>query len=186
MRNSRRQAAVLLAILVLLAGGIFFLLTRKPDGNRPSARLARPWSPHAIQTTFAGLRVEQIDNSNAAIVFLYDLNNRSDSDYQLLKGPDVIVMRRLKSSGTLSSEKPVALRGSAFLPAKNRARISLQVNESFAWPARAGATSEGRFRQLIAKEVTDLGGFVIFNQFHRVQIDLPGSWPFSETEAAPR
>jgi hypothetical protein len=149
----------------------------KPEGT---------WNPRAVQTSYAGLRVREIDPSNAAVVFLYDLDNKSQNDYQLAKGSDVVVMSRLKSSKTFSSEKRVTLSDSAFVPANNRTRIALEVNEPFSWPSRMDAASEGRFRDLVAQEVSDLDGFVIFDQAHRFQIDLPGSWPAMEAARARR
>ena len=179
-RNSFWQKVGVAALLaVLLLGVLLWFMGRFPQ-SEISAKSAAPWNPRALQTTYAGVRVREIDASNAAVVFLYDLDNRSQSDYQLVKGPDVMVMSRLKSSGTLSSEKPVTLSGSVFVPVNNRTRIALEIAEAFSWPARMDASSEARFRELIAQETADVDGFVIFDQAHRYQIGLPGSWPAAQ------
>lgn len=135
MKSYRHRVARILAVILfmLVAGGTAFVVASKIAPPAPSASLGGSWNPQAIQTTFAGFRVEQIDSSNAAVVFFYDLDNRSNNDYQLSNGPQVVVMRRLKSSGALSSERPVVLTAFAFLPAKKRSRISLQVTEPFGW-----------------------------------------------------
>ena len=188
MKSHHHRVVGILTVIVfmLVAGGTAFVLANKIQQSRPSASLAESWNSQAIQTAFAGFRVEQIDSSSAAVVFLYDLNNRSSDDYQITNGPPVVVMRRLKPYGTLSSERAVALTASAFLPAKNRSRISLRVTEPFSWPARMDTSAENHFRGLVAEEVADLEGFVIFDESHRLEIDLPGSWPAGKaTPASP-
>ena len=158
-----------LLMFVWIAGGL-------PQA-RSLAASATPWSAHAIESTFAGVRVREIDASKSEVVFLYDLDNKTDTDYQLAKGPMVVIMSRLKSSGSLSSEKQVTLASSAFVPAKNRTRIELGITRAFNWPAHVDAASEMRIRQLVADEVADLAGFVLFDQGTRYQIELPGAWP---------
>lgn len=185
VKSSWGHKAGVVAILLGLVGAINFMVACAPR-QPASADAVAPWNPGAMQTSYAGVRVEQIDASNAAIVFLYDVDNRSGSDYQLIKGPGVVIMSRLKSSGALSSEKPVNLDASAFVPMRNRTRIALEITEPFNWPTRIDTTSENRFRQLLAQEVADLEGFVIFDQSHRYQIDLPGAWPAMEEKPESR
>ncbi len=73
--------------------------------------------------------------------FSYDLDNNTDADYRFAKGAGTVVMTRLKSNGSLSSEAPIELNNSVFLPARNRTRIALQVTRPFNWPTRpAGGT----------------------------------------------
>jgi hypothetical protein len=144
---------------------------------RTFAQAAAPWNSHAVEGAFAGVRVREIDASNSAVIFLYDLNNKTDADYQLTKGPSVMIMSRLKSTGSLSSEKPVTLSDSAFVPSKNRTRISVEIKQPFPWPGRMDSRSEDRIRRLVADEVGDIQGFVLFDGSTRYQIDLPGGWP---------
>jgi hypothetical protein len=181
--NSLQKASTL-ALLLITAGITVFVVTHDASQRSSTTSPVVTWNPTAIQTTYAGVRVQQIDPSNAAIVFFYDVDNKTDSDYQLSKGPDVVVMSKLKSSGALSAEKPVALTASAFVPTKKRTRVAVEVAKPFSWPSRMDASAEDRLRQLVAQEITDLDGFVIFDQSHRYEIDLPGSWPTGENKAA--
>jgi hypothetical protein len=170
---------VFLALLILLMG--------RSQRSEISAKPAAPWNSRAVEGAYAGVRVREIDASSAAVVFLYDLDNQSGSDYELTKGPGVVVMSRLKSAGSFSSEKAVNLSASAFVPANSRTRIALEIKEPFNWPPPADASSEVRFRQLVAQEVADLDGFALFDEAHRYQIDLPGSWPAVEpAQTSPR
>lgn len=169
------SAFIFLLLLVAMTGRF----ARKTASVDP----LRSWNSRAIASTFAGVRVREIDPTDAAVVFLYDLDNRTNTDYQLRKGPTV-VMTRLRSSGSLSSEKLVALSSSVFVPAKNRTRIALEVLRHFGWSSRMDAASEDRIRDLVAGELVDVGGFVLFDEEARFQIDLPGGWPEVQQESA--
>lgn len=158
-----------LCLLVLVVTTGRFKRTQAP------AKPSTLWNSRAIESTFAGVRVREIDPANSAVMFLYDIDNRTDTDFQLTKGP-TLVMTRLKSSGSLSSEKEVALNSSAFVPAKNRTRIALEMTRPFGWPSHMDAASQDRIRQLVAGEVADIKGFVLFDETARYQIDLPGGW----------
>lgn len=183
---ARMKALRKIGFLGVCAVG-FLLVLVSIAGTLPQARSlaspAPPWNSHAIEGTFAGVAVREIDPSQSELVFLYDLDNKTDNDYQLAKGPAVVVMSRLKSSGSLRSENQVTLASSAFVPARNRTRIELGIMRAFAWPARMDAPSQTRIRQLVAGELADLDGFVLFDQRTRYQIELPGTWP--EIEKAP-
>ena len=76
-----------------------------------------------------------------------------------------------------------------FLPARNRTRIALQVTRPFNWPSGLPATQIGpvnqvKFRQLVADEVANLSGFVMFDTATHFQIELPGGWQELQTSAS--
>jgi hypothetical protein len=155
----------LVLILVRFAGARFF------------ADRASGWNSRAIEGTLAGVRVREVDPGHAAVVFLYDLDNRTDTDYRLSSGPNVVIMSRLQPNGSFSSEQQVSLDSAAFVPAKNRTRISLEVNHPFDWPAQKDAAAERQLRQFVADQVSGLQGFVLFDQATRYQIELATSSP---------
>jgi len=130
------------------------------------------------------VRVREVDTTHAAVVFLYDLDNRTDSDYRLTKGPDVVVMSRLKTTDSLSSDEPADIESSAFLPAGNRARVAIEVLQPFAWPSQKDAAADRNFRDLVAGRVADLRAFVIFDQAARYQIELPAVLPELQQSSA--
>jgi len=167
--------AVALALFVILAG------PRVARSNPPSEQPS-PWNSHAIRSSLAAIRVQEVDSTHAAVVFLYDLENTTDRDYRLIKGPNIVIMSRLKSSGTLSGEEPIALNSTAFIPAQNRTRIALEVSHLFSWPGQKTAYAERTFNQLVTGDVADVAGFVLFDQTNRYEIDFPASWP--EAQAA--
>ena len=88
-----------------------------------------------------------------------------------------MVMTRLKSSGSVSSEEPVELDNSVFLPARNRTRIEVEVTRNFNWPTglpgtQIGPVNQEKFRGLVAQEVANLSGFVLFDQAEHFCVSL--------------
>jgi len=159
---------VLAILLVVLAG---------PQRPAPSETQASPWNSTAIGSTLAGVRVQEVDPTHAALMLFYDLDNRTDSDYRLASGPNLVVMSRMEPDGTLSSDREPVVTATAFVPARTRVRIALEMDHTFNWPAQKDAAAEGALREFVADEVAGLGGFVLFDQTARYQIELPAASP---------
>ena len=140
-----------------------------------SAAEATPWNSKAIGATLAGIQVKEVDSAHAAVVFFYDLDNKTDRDYRLANGPGVVIMSRLRSNSSLVSNDQTSPSSAAFVPARDRTRIALAVARPFDWPAHRDAVAEGEFRQLAASQVAGLAGFVLFDQADRYQIELPAA-----------
>src|ERR1700729_2968608 len=180
--------SLVVACLLVL---VVFVLPRTPP-NEPvqtPAAVAPVWNSSAIQSSFAGVQVKEVDATHAALIFSYDLDNNTDTDYRLAKGPATVVMTRLKSSGSVSSEEPVELSTSIFLPARNRTHISLEVARNFNWPtglpeAQIGPVNQDKFRALVSQEVANLSGFVLFDQATHFQIELPSGWQELQSRVA--
>jgi hypothetical protein len=160
------------AFLLLLT----FLVARFAP-HTASAKRTLPWNSQAIEGTPAGIRVQEIDPTHAAVIFFYDLANKTDNDYHLAKGPNIVVMSRLKPGGTLSADEPITLDSAAFVPARNRTRIALKVSHLFNWPGQSGAYAERQFNQLVTGDTNGVAGFVLFDQTNRYEIDFPAAWP---------
>ncbi len=149
-----------------------------------SSAPANEWNSGAIQSTLAGVRVRELDSTHAAVVFFYDLDNKTESDYRLSSGPNVVIMSRLPPNGSLSSDEPISLDSATFVPAKNRTRISLEINHAFDWPAQRDAGAERQVRQFVADQVAGVEGFVLFDQATRYQIELAAASPQLQQEPA--
>lgn len=167
------------AIVIAIFG--YLIVPRVPQQDATSGAPATAWNPAAVHSTLAGIQVREVDPNHAAIVFLYDLDNQTDADYQLAKGSNAIIMTRLKSDGTLVANDALQLDNSVFLPARNRTRISFQETRAFHWPTELapghmGPLTQDKYRSLVAQEVANLSGFVLFDQAAHYQIELPGAW----------
>lgn len=164
-------------VLLILAFAKFSCL-------RPSSASPNAWNSGAIQSTLAGVRVREEDATHAAVVFFYDLDNKTDNDYRLASGPNVVIMSRLQPNGSLSSDQPIRLNSTAFVPAKNRTRIALEISHPFDWPTQRDAVAERQVRQFVADQVAGLEGFVLFDQATRYQIDLATTSPEPQQASA--
>jgi hypothetical protein len=165
-------AGAIIAVALLAAT----LASGRFSGLLSPARPKNTWNSEAIYATFAGVQVREIDSSKAALVFFYDLDNKTDADYQLAQGPNLVIMSRLKSNSSLSAEEPFVLASSAFIPARNRTRVAVEVTHPFAWPQDTDNGSPEKFRNFLQSETANISGFVLFDQPSRYQIELPGGW----------
>ena len=164
-------------IALAVCGLVAILLFVRFSSVWHSSAPANGWNSGAIQSTLAGVRVREVDSTHAAVVFFYDLDNRTDSDYRLSSGPNVVIMGRLPPNGSLSSDEPISLDSAAFVPARNRTRISLAISHTFDWPPQRDAAAERQVRQFVADQVAGVEGFVLFDQASRYQIELATAAP---------
>lgn len=146
---------------------------------------ANSWNSRAIESTLAGVRVREVDSAHAAVVFSYDLDNRTGTDYRLASGPNVVIMSRLKPNGILTAAQQVSLDSAAFVPANDRTRISLEMSHPFDWPTQRDSSADRQLRQFVAEQVAGLQGFVLFDQANRYQIELATTSPESPQAPAP-
>jgi hypothetical protein len=168
------------AILLALLG--YLMVPLIPHGDsRPAAPAIAAWNPGAVHAELNAVQVREIDPNHATIVFSYDLDNQTDADYQMAKGPTTVIMTRLKADGTLTPNDSLHLDNSIFIPARNRTRISLSMTQPFRWPQgmaleHMGPVNQDKYRALLAQEVNGASGFVLFDQTAHYQIELPGAW----------
>jgi hypothetical protein len=175
-------------IAIVSSGFLLLLILASVKSSRPlsSAAPANPWNSGAIESTLSGVRVREIDPTHAAVLLFYDLDNKTDSDYRLANGPDVVVMSRLEPGGSLVSDRQVALDSAAFVPARNRTRVAMEMSRSFNWPRQNDPVAESQFRQLVAAQVAGVKGFVVFDRAARYEIELPAAAPQLEQTATER
>ena len=172
-RANSVKSTIIIGILccaLLFFGAAYFW---HAPGVVQSAAGPKPWNTRAIGSAFTEVRVREMDATHAAVDFVYDLENRTSSDYQLTPGPSAVVMRRLKADRSLSSDTNAHLLSAAFVPVNNRTRITVEMTEAFNWPAKQDSAADQSFRDLVTHEASDLEGFVIFDQLSRYEIELP-------------
>ncbi|HZP31861.1 MAG TPA: hypothetical protein VFB23_00765 [Candidatus Acidoferrales bacterium] len=143
---------------------------------RPSAKTQKPWNSTAITATYVGAQLRQLDSGNAALFLAYEVQNHTDSDYQLADGPTALVMSRLRADGSLSSQQPVRLSYPTFLPARQRARVALEIPATFNWPGDNDSAYQDRLRDFVNQKLDDVQAFVLFDQGDRFDIEFPNGW----------
>jgi hypothetical protein len=165
----------------IAAASVVFFVLRNPPKQESATKQPTEWNSNAIRGTFAGVQVKEIDPTNAQLIFSYDLENATDSEYRLSTGPEMALMEQLKSDGSLRSQDSIRIDNPVFLPAKSHGRVNLQVARPFNWPSQiatgqVGPFTQEKFRSFVGKEVTNVQEFILFDETSRYKIELPGGW----------
>ena len=142
----------------------------------PGGRSPKPWNPSAITASYVGAQLRQLDSDNAALYLAFEVQNHTDSDYQLADGPGALVMSRLRADGSLSSQQQVRLSYPTFLPARQRARVALEIPAPFGWPEDGDPSFQDKLRDFVNQKLADVQAFVLFDQADRFDIEFPNGW----------
>ena len=142
----------------------------------------KPWDANAITATF-----EHTDTigDNHHLRFLYSMENHTDFDYKIetanLRVTAVIGQGNslFGGAGQVKFEDE-----SVFLPAKQRALISLEL-PAYKYPGsdvllRDTPDERKKYRDAVQKYVNDelpkLNGFAAFDEINRYRINFPDGW----------
>ena len=155
-------------ITLVLTAAILYL--------RHGVSTPKPWNSNAITATYVGAQLRELDSGNSTVYLAYEVQNHTDSDYQLADGPRALVMSRLRADGSLSSQEQVRLSYPTFLPARQRARIALEIPSAFNWPADNDPAFQDRLRDLVNQKLAEVQAFVLFDQADRFEIEFPSGW----------
>lgn len=155
---------------ISLYTGNGFVFKRAPR-QEPAA-----WSQGTISAGYLGSQLREIDKTRASLVISYDLENNSDSDYRLSDGPGVVILSRLKSDGSYSQDQPVKLSYPVFLPARQHARLAVEITQPFNWPSDADSGSIEKLRSFVKQRLQNVGEFVLFDEANHRQLELPSGW----------
>jgi N-acetylmuramoyl-L-alanine amidase len=144
-----------------------------------SGRHIVAWNEKAITATYVGAQFREISSKSGTLFLAYSVQNHTDLDYRLANGPSVVLMSRLKPSGALSSQQEIRLSYPTFLPARQKARIALEITYILGRPAENDPFSQDRHNKLgeLFERLTSVQSFVLFDQDNRLQIEFPDAWP---------
>ena len=159
-------AVLLLAILTLGA----------PIFKKPSKEVRAGWNREGIKAAYVATQLREVDNAHSSLILSYDLRNLTDFDYRLSDGAGVVIMSRLKGDGSLSQEESIHLSYPVFLPARQRARLAIEIPRAFPWP-REDSHYEEKLKEFVKQRLGEVRGFVLFDEASHCQIDLPAAWP---------
>jgi hypothetical protein len=147
-------------------------LRRDPTNERFRPR----WNRAAIRAAYVSSQLKEIDKTRASLIISYDLENNTASDYRLANGPSVLILSRMKSGGSLSQEQPVRLSYPVFLPARQQARLALEITQPFSWPAKEDPAGLDKIREFVRHRLENVGDFVLFDEASHGQVELPSAW----------
>lgn len=153
----------------------------------PHGSHAPPWNSRAITATYIGAQVREIEAGSATLLLTYELQNYTNSDYRVSDGPGLFFMSRVKPDGSLSSQEQIHLSYPTFLPARQRARIALEIAHPFGWPAESDPQFQNKLKEVFNQRLADVQSFVMFDQADRIQIEFPRGWrEFRVATGAPK
>ena len=164
----KKRQIVLALLLAMAAGYGYFNYTR---GKSPD-----PWNASAVTATYRSAQLRETGPSGASLLLSYDLENNTEFDYTFTDAAGLVIMSRLKSNQSLSSQEDIRLDRSTFLPARQRARITLQLRHSFAWPAVDDPAFQNKLKEFVNERLAGVEEFVLFDQVNRCQIAFPRGW----------
>lgn len=160
---------VLLLAILTLARPLF-------KSTPVEARAQNGWNRDGIKAKYVAAQLREVDKAHSSLILSYDLSNQTDLDYRLSDGPGVVIMSRLKGDGSLSQEESIHLSYPVFLPARQRARLAIEISKAFAWP-REDSHYEEKLKEFVKQRLGNVRGFVLFDEASHSQIDLPAAWP---------
>jgi hypothetical protein len=172
---SRKQ----LLIILSFAGAVLLLaiLTlARPAFQKPPKEARAGWNRDGIKASYVAAQLREVDKAHSSLILSYDLSNQTDLDYHLTDGAGVLIMSRLKADGSLSQEESIHLSYPVFLPARQRARLAIEISGAFPWP-REDSHYEERLKEFVKQRLSEVRGFVLFDEASHSQIDLPAAWP---------
>jgi hypothetical protein len=138
----------------------------------------QPWNTHAVTATYEFVTTDKEKNH---VVFVYTLENKTKEDYRLRDKSEVDIFHRLLSEKSIfrSGEQP-QIHFPLFVPASGRTTVSIEDHLEYSGPKSSDDDSGKEFRadvqEFVKAKHGNLGGFVLFDQIHRYQIEFPKGW----------
>ena len=166
---SASSVGVVLLLAILTLGGPIFK-------KEPPKEVRTGWNREGIKASYVAVQLRQVDKAHSSLILSYDLRNLTDLDYRLADGAGLVIMSRLKGDGSLSQEESIHLSYPVFLPARQRARLAIEISRAFPWP-REDSHYEEKLKEFVKQRLGNVRGFVLFDEASHSQIDLPAAWP---------
>jgi hypothetical protein len=178
----------LILAFLAAAGGVVLFVSRAPV-KQEVAPQPEEWNSGAIRSSFSGIQVREIDPAHVELIFSYDLENTTGSDYRLASGPNVALVAQFKSDGSLRAPDAIRIDGSVFLPARSHGHFALKASRPFNWPSQmvpgqVGPITQDKFRSLVSNEVSNVQEFILFDQTARYKIEFPAGWQGSTSASS--
>jgi hypothetical protein len=159
--------AVLTLVLGLEVGGTAI---KRREGA------VKPWNDKVFKVNYVGSQLKERDKAFATLRLSYDVENVTDVDYHLAEGPGLVIVRKLASGGGLSQEEPVRLSYPVFVPARQSARLAVEVTQPFTWPPEDDPAYVSKLREFVKQSLANAEEFVVFDEASHCQLELPSAW----------
>lgn len=154
------------AIMGTLIVGVFLWYSSRP-------KAPTPWDTNKITATFDYIDTEGEKHN---LVFYYVLDNHTDFDYRIPDDTGISLTGKLEQQKALSSfGKYEEIDYPVFVPARQRVRFGIRI--PYPYPENPASPSTKADRAAyIRDKMSNLTGFVLFDQMNRTRIDFPKGW----------
>ncbi len=141
-----------------------------------------PWNTRAITATYDTVYTEGEKNS---LVFSYTLTNNTGKDWRIEDHDKVIIFATLKDEGRLSGQETsdlLSVDKPLFVPPGHKVRFPVHLKGATPHklkdnpPTNERKEYRARVASYVSKDLSNLDGFVIFDEKNRYQISLPAGW----------
>lgn len=162
------------SVLALISG--YFLW------NESKLKRSQPRNTTAIIAKYAGICISDKDNH---ISFQYFLENNTDRDYKLESSTGICLAVKLGREKSLSpclDKVQEDIHFPTLVPARQRVMFVIQTPKIYTKAFKSAKSPEEQEKQqeeledYVRNEMPNLGGFVLFDDYHRYEIDFPKSW----------
>jgi hypothetical protein len=164
-----------IASVLALIGGYFLW-------NESKLERSQPRTTTAIIAKYAGISISDKDNH---ISFQYFLENNTDQDYKLERSTGICLAVKLGREKSLSpclDNVQEDIHFPTFVPARRRVMFVIQTPKICPKPFKSANSPEEQEKQqeeledYVRNEMPNLDGFVLFDDYHRYEIDFLRSW----------
>ncbi len=143
----------------------------------------KPWNSGAIKARFASLEVTT-GLDNLPVMFEYDLENKSATNYTVGNGSGLVVMATLAQGNILSeafgqspASSSVSVSGPSFIPPKGVGRITVRVVYDYPPGFTPNDKSNmNKVEKYVGRRLDEISGYALFDKSNDYRIDLPSGW----------
>lgn len=154
-------------MVALLLGGIAWYSSRPVPWNRNALSIV--WS-EAYETFDLDPKTRQLKHADFWLNFA--LQNNTARDITIPE--DATIMKRLLKGGALADATAAKLHRSCFIPAYQRAEVSIQLAYACTEEdLKTGAVRDRDSRVCFNEALADSDGLVLFDHINRIQVALP-------------
>jgi hypothetical protein len=168
---------------IITGGAIWYDSRPKPP---------KPWNTKAVTATWDTMEFT-VGASNEIysfpVQFYYDVKNNTDKNFDI-KDANLKPMAVLADGNAFSKEfgqyqdGAATVDGPDFIPPGGTGRVTLQVSYFFPQDYTKADKADGsKIVKVLNFRLKELGGFVLFDELNRYQIDLLKGWKDSYTPA---
>jgi len=140
----------------------------------------KPWDTKAVTASYDYVSTEGDSNT---FVFFYVVENKSQRDYRLTETMKPVLMAQLAEHKSLGREDDsLRINLPLFIPAGHRHTVKIHLDYRFKEPHPKDASRDQRraykakLEEHLKNELSNLDGFVLFDDETRYQIIFPKGW----------